>query len=524
MVRTAQPSANGHATNGVGKVPAPGESPASNGLWDSGGHGPREESEFVVLAALIHSESPRGLSERLFSSEQARIIFRLVCEFHDLEGNAPGATLWPILLKEELPKVHRLYRDAVQEASKEILKQIDHPVRPACLIGYELFVKRLREVEKRERVLSTLRLFQQRVEHGHDIATLEADIRSTDWSSDATESDGAPRLFSDLLSEFTSLREPVIDGIGRRGEVANVIFQTKGGKTWLLQGQALCVASGRDWLGHRIARPRNALIIDNELHPETLTWRIKTVAEAMGLEPDEYASRLRVKSVRGQSVDVNHLRRMADQCRNWSPDWIGLDSFYRFVPAGYDENSNSQMKDMAERIIAFADDLNAMVIVAGHSTKGSQAEKSITDVGSGAGSISRAADSHLILRSHREDDCAVFDGCLRSFAPIEPRVLRWSFPLWTVDADLNPNELRCARQQKADEENLKLVSELVESVNGLAAEGKAATNNALRTATGWGKQKVDRILRLCLQDCQLFKNTEDEQTYFTTFMRAPNGN
>ncbi len=44
----------------------------------------------------------------------------------------------------------------------------------------------------------------------------------------------------------------------------------------------------------------------------------------------------------------------------------------------------------------------------------SQAGKAITDVGAGAGSQSRATDTHLILRPHEEKNCAVLDAAVRS--------------------------------------------------------------------------------------------------------------
>ena len=38
----------------------------------------------------------------------------------------------------------------------------------------------------------------------------------------------------------------------------------------------------------------------------------------------------------------------------------------------------------------------AAFVLVHHSTKGSQAEKSVTDTGSGAGAMSRAVDSHIV--------------------------------------------------------------------------------------------------------------------------------
>ena len=45
------------------------------------------------------------------------------------------------------------------------------------------------------------------------------------------------------------LRECVIEGLARRGEVVNAVAATKIGKSWLALGLLFCGATGGDWLG-----------------------------------------------------------------------------------------------------------------------------------------------------------------------------------------------------------------------------------------------------------------------------------
>ena len=73
-------------------------------------------------------------------------------------------------------------------------------------------------------------------------------------------------------------------------------------------------------------------------------------------------------------------------------------------------------------------------------------------MGAGAGSQSRATDTHLILRQHEEDGVIVLDAAVRSWKPIDPVCLRWEFPAWHIDTDLDPTQLRKAnRKIKRDE-------------------------------------------------------------------------
>jgi hypothetical protein len=87
-----------------------------------------------------------------------------------------------------------------------------------------------------------------------------------------------------------------------------------------------------------------------------------------------------------------------------------------------------------------------------HTSKGNQSGKAITDVGAGAGSQSRATDTHLVLRPHKEDDVVVLEAAVRSWPPVMPRCLRWAFPVWTPADDLDPTLLRSEQPKRTRKE------------------------------------------------------------------------
>jgi len=128
------------------------------------------------------------------------------------------------------------------------------------------------------------------------------------------------------------------------------------------------------------------------------------------------------------------------------------DAFYRFMPLGGDENDNATMASVYNAIDSYADRLGCCFVLIHHSSKGNQSGKSVTDVGAGAGSQSRATDSHLVLRPHEEDGCVVLDAAVRSWAPIDPAGLRWTFPVWDVDPGLDPALLRSERPARRKDE------------------------------------------------------------------------
>jgi len=158
-----------------------------------------------------------------------------------------------------------------------------------------------------------------------------------------------------------------------------------------------------------------------------------------------------VDNLRGRLQDIDAMTAYFDEFEPGQFKVIILDAFYRFMPVGGDENDNATMAGIYNTLDRYADRLGCCFVLIHHSTKGSQSSKSVTDVGAGAGAQSRATDTHLVLRPHEESGVVVLDAAVRSWAPIEPTCLRWSFPVWTVDDDLDPDDLKTARASKKKE-------------------------------------------------------------------------
>jgi hypothetical protein len=268
----------------------------------------------------------------------------------------------------------------------------------------------------------------------------------------AKESGPACKSIAQLLDDHPDLRPPVIHGLLRQGETANLIAPSKFGKSWLVIDLALALATGRPWLDEFPTEAGNILLIDNELHAETSANRIPRVAEARGIPLSEVAQAVFVDNLRGRLQDIQSLGTYFQQLQ---PDFfqlIVLDAFYRLMPRDCDENDNAGMAQIYNLIDCYAGMLGCSFLLVHHSTKGNQAGKAVTDVGAGAGSQSRATDTHLILRPHEEDDVVVLDAVVRSWPPIQPRCLRWNFPVWSPDRALDPKALRRERPRRLPKE------------------------------------------------------------------------
>lgn len=218
--------------------------------------------------------------------------------------------------------------------------------------------------------------------------------------------------------------------------------------SWLVLGQAMSIATGRPWLGLYPAERGRVLILDNELHPETIAHRIPQVAAALCIGMDEIAEQIYVHPLRGQLRDILSMSSYFDAIEPGRYAAIILDAMYRFMPAGTDENDNGAMAGIYNRLDAYAERLGCCFIAIHHTTKGNQSAKSVTDVGAGAGSQSRAADAHLVLRPHEQPGAVVLEAVVRSWPPVEPIVLRWEFPAWRPAPDLDPRALRSEKPRR----------------------------------------------------------------------------
>jgi hypothetical protein len=255
-------------------------------------------------------------------------------------------------------------------------------------------------------------------------------------------------------------KDVIIEGLLRRGEVGNVIAATKAGKSWFALQLLIAVASGRDWLGRRCARGP-VLLVDNELHPETLENRLAAVGSEIGMDvgqkaPFEYCS------LRGNWRSVLDLAvQLPKRYQPGQLSLIVLDAKYRFLSgAGFEENSNDSQTIFHNQVDRLAAELNCGIVMVHHASKGDQSGRSVVDVGSGGGAQARAADLHCVLREHEIPGCAVLQAAVRSFPPVEPATIRFDWPTWCVVDGVAPKVAQSSKRAAAEAIREKLEKHL----------------------------------------------------------------
>ena len=248
----------------------------------------------------------------------------------------------------------------------------------------------------------------------------------------------------------------------------NIIAAPKTGKSWFVLALALHVATGRDWLGHTCTASK-VLIIDNELHQETYSQRLGLVMKAMGISRSELRGQLEILPLRGKWTSLEYIGSKAEKFRSKGYKLIIVDAFYRALPKGTVENDNGAITDIYNMLDRFAQEIGCSFILIHHTSKGNQSQKSITDVGAGAGAQSRAADTHGIIREHKVDGYLVLELVVRSFPKHPPIVLKKEFPLMVPDYEMDPTDLAGKAEVKTPKHGAEAALE-IDTLAGRVAE------------------------------------------------------
>jgi hypothetical protein len=445
-----------------------------------------DEAENALLGSILLdperlAEARRLLHPRDFFQPQARAMFG-----HMVALDAAGAAVDHVGL---LPRLRDDPLFGPDEAKRYIVEMARFT--PSALHAAR-YAEQVRRAARARRVLETARTLIDAVAGGGDAREASCDALA---ELDALWNEApptAPQSVGQLLAEHPRLAEPVIEGLIRCGETANLIAPPKFGKSWLAYGLALSVATGANWLGRFRCRRGRVLLLDNELHPGTLAGRIPAVADALGIRLAEYEGWLDVLSLRGRLLDLHGIARLAEGFDQDQYQVVICDAWYRVLPSDVSENDNAQIMWLYNALDALAAKLRTAWINIHHASKGQQAEKGVTDVGAGAGSQSRAADSHLVLRAHEQPGCAVLEAAVRSFPPLEPLPLRWSFPVWLPDETLNPQALEGLRTRQERRQHGKDAEGMEQLLTALARG--PATVRQLRGAAGIGRERCERLL------------------------------
>jgi hypothetical protein len=230
----------------------------------------------------------------------------------------------------------------------------------------------------------------------------------------------------------------IVVGMIRRGEKASIGGSSKSKKTFTGLDLVLSVASGKPWMGIPTTKVP-VVIVDMELRKKTLQLRIKEILRVRGITLER--GQLHIISLRGKVTTAEKtLAYVKARC----PKDVGLfflDPFYKLA-AGKDENKAGDITGIMNVIDDLGREFDALILFSAHYSKGNQSGKESIDRISGSGVFGRDADTIVSMTAHKQPDCFTIDPIFRSFAPMEPWVVRWNYPIMERADNLDPADLK----------------------------------------------------------------------------------
>lgn len=441
----------------------------------------------VIGAMLVDAQSAydcaaRGLRPECFRGDRERQVATAIFSLVDSRVLFAAVAVWD--------EVQRLGLDVSYPDFCKLQDCVDATYEAPFLAG------RLVDAHRRRWTAETLRAAARRAEdESEDLDELLTQVDGLRSIVSGSSSPLRPNLSGmlGLCDPKAPLRPTLFNGLCRISETMNLNAMSKVGKSWLIAYMALCNITGRPLFDRYETTRGEVLLIDNELHPETLNYRIRTVAAALDIQAKDFEPYLHAHCLRGKMVDIYQMEPFFRSIPKGKVNVVFLDAKYRFEKSGSSENDNNSQTQFYNQIDRYADALGAGFILNHHNSKGDQSSKEITDVGSGAGAQSRAADCHLVLRPHEEKNCAVMEAKVRSFPEPEPLVLRWVFPLWVPDESLDPAALKRPRgrreekQEREDKDGIDKIVEVLRNESPLSA-------SAIGRRAGMDPRRAGRLL------------------------------
>lgn len=218
-----------------------------------------------------------------------------------------------------------------------------------------------------------------------------------DWKDYVEGIDDDLPALDNLWSMFEAPDETpdeVISAILYEGGKMIITGDSKSGKTCLSQNLAVCIASGRPWLGKYQCKQGKVLYINLEIRKEMLKNRFKALFRELEIEAtEENVGNIRPWNLRGKALPLDELApKIIRRARAEGPFVaIVLDPVYK-VQQG-DENSAESISKFCNSLDKIAEETGAAIIYDHHHPKGDMGSRKVTDRGAGSGVFARDADA-----------------------------------------------------------------------------------------------------------------------------------
>lgn len=321
---------------------------------------------------------------------------------------------------------------------------------PVSMVPYYLDILRDKYVSRQIIALQTE--FAMRAYTEQDVAGLLAELvlRCDELKGVAHAKTRLPELrdLSMMVGDNVPKRPPeLVTGMLHQGSKLIVGGTSKGRKTYSLIDLAVAVATGHSWWGFDCAQGE-VCYINFEIQEAFFCERVTTICDKKGvtLGPGMLVG----WNLRGHGEGIENLmNELLAVLRSRKFVLIIFDPIYKAL-GDRDENKAGDVASMLNELEKIAVQTGAAIAFGAHYSKGNQAAKESIDRIGGSGVFARDPDSILTMTPHEEEDAFTVEATLRNFKPMAPFVVKWDWPLFQRDPNLDPESLRQAKGAKGN--------------------------------------------------------------------------
>ena len=222
---------------------------------------------------------------------------------------------------------------------------------------------------------------------------------------------------------------------------------SKARKTWVLLDLAISVSTGQKWLSFdTTAAP--VLFVNFELPKFSIHDRLISIARAKNLTLPP-PGQLVIWNLRSYSAPYDVLLpKITSKARHMGFGLIVLDPSYKLLGEA-DENSTRDIAKLLNALDQLTLETNASLAFSAHFAKGNAALKESIDRISGSGVFARDPDAILTATPLQTEGTYVIDPILRTVPPHKPITIRWDYPIFRVDDELDADDLKRPKTRNA---------------------------------------------------------------------------
>jgi len=308
---------------------------------------------------------------------------------------------------------------------------------------------------------------------------------------------------ADYLVTEPPASDQIIEDMFDAGDKVAIVGSSKLRKSFFLLHSMMAIATGLEFLGFRVPKPRRVLVIQFEIQKHHFHRRTRRMATGLGIEPDDLQDRLQI--VNGRGIDLTGqagLEAILQAVEPDEPDVIAIDPLYK-ISTGV-ENAAEDTKKTLGLFDVLAERTGAAVVYVHHDAKGFSGDRDIRDRGSGSGVLGRDYDACLTLTPHAtEDDAVVIETLLRNYAPQHAITAGWADTgnggyRFEVRPDLAPTPKTSMTARVTDAATFEACHPVALMMLRDVPMNMGEFKDQLRTKTGIGQKRIDRYVKWAL--------------------------